>query len=200
MTLVTLNSRKRKEGRAVVGLLLASHRPESSSKAGRLRHSVPSSKGQPAWENLTALGLDQDGLPCLTALGCIRSLQSEWKSAKHRAPDWILGFWSILVTGFAPPEVGWSLQEQGTALHSGPLSRYQPLKRQTHLWSNSLCAASSQRRSPLLLIFPLRQLLLLSLFPDSNPIPPLGRWGHFPVRPQNFVILTEGAGSTLAPE
>lgn len=101
LTLVTLNSRKRKgEGRAVVGLLSASSHSEASPTTGKLCHSVPRSEGQPAWENLTALGLDQDALPCLSALGCIWSLQSKWKAAKHTSTNCIPGFWPIPIMGF----------------------------------------------------------------------------------------------------
>lgn len=120
LTLVSLNRRKRKgEGRVAVGLLSASGHLKSSPKAGRLCHSIPSSEGQSAWENLIALGLDQDGLPCLTALACARSLQSKWKMAKHTATDWVLGFWSILIMVF-PPAAGWSLQGAGKCSARGP--------------------------------------------------------------------------------
>jgi len=124
LTLVTLNSRKRKgEGRAVVGLLSASSHSESSPKAGRLCHSVPSSEGQPAWKTSQPWALTKMvSLVSWSGSHLESAIRMKGSQAHiHKLDPWILIYSN---NGLSYQRWGGVCGEQGNALHLDLLSRY----------------------------------------------------------------------------
>lgn len=130
--------------------------------------------------------LDRDGLPRVrTALRCIWSLPAREKAAKQMCTHWVPGSRSTQIMGFP---VG-HMDPQGVGTVS-PAA----LQILTAQETNRCLVSSSMHRqhqrgslSPYLSFPPTATPFSFS---DSNPIPPSGRRGRFPLLTPRSVVLT----------